>query len=370
MRILHVTTFLQGGAGRIIAALAVAQQRGGHDVMVVADAGGEPGYASYPEYVRQLADAGVAHHTVRSIFKRDVDLNVAAAHRLRALAAGRPIDVVHAHAAMPTLVARLALGGRSGVRLVQTMHGWGIHKTPAQAATDIALLEIADAVVTPSFAARQTLRGLGLDHPSMHVIPYGLEPASTATAVDPADAGLLACLRASGTPVALCIGTIGARKNQALLVSALAMAPEVAAVFIGDGDAEGLRAHAEAFGVAARVHVLGYRAEASRYLAAADVLVLPSRNEGLPIAVLEALRGGVPVVGSAIPEIAEAIDDGRTGFLFPQDDARALAAALGRGTDPRARPTMPGAARAAFATRFALARMTAAYERLYTGQVD
>ena len=365
MKILHVSTFLQGGAGRIIAALAVAQQRAGHHVMVVADAGGEPGYESYPEYVAQLADAGVAFHTVRSTFTRDLSLNVQAARQVRGLVGHDQVDVAHTHAAIPTLVAHLALGRRPGGRLVQTMHGWGIRKTPDQVATDLMLLGVAEAVVTPSAAARETLRALGLVDTPIHVIPYGLERDPAGREVDAGDAALFARLRGSGTPVALCIGTIGARKNQALLVTAMAALPDMAVVFIGDGDGAPLQALAAALGVSTRVHVLGYRADASRYQPLADTLVLPSLNEGLPIAVLEALRAGVPVVGSAIPEIAEAVDEGGTGFLFAPGDAPALATALRRSVEPATREAMRGPARAAFASRYGLARMTAAYERLY-----
>lgn len=365
MRILHVSTFLQGGAGRIIAALAVAQHRAGHDVSVVADAGGEMGYASYPEYVAQLAEAGVAFHTVRSTFTRDLHLNVQAAHHLRALVSHDPPDVAHTHAAIPTLVAHIALGQHPATRIVQTMHGWGIRKTPEQVATDLTLLGIAQAVVTPSAAARATLRALGLTDTPIQVIPYGLERDPGDRQGDAADVARLARLREGGMAIALCVGTIGTRKNQALLVTALASLPHVAAVVIGDGDAAPLEAHAAALGVSSRVHVLGYRADASRYLPLADALVLPSLNEGLPIAVLEALRAGVPVVGSAIPEIAEVVDEGVTGFLFPSGDAVALAAALRRSVEPATREGMRGHAQAACASRYDLGRMTAAYERLY-----
>ena len=296
MRILHVSTFLQGGAGRIIAALAVAQRRAGHDVTVVVDAGGQTGYESYPEYITQLVGAGVGFHAITSTFTRDVALNVRAVQELRSLVGPQVIDVAHTHAAIPTLVARLALSRRSYVPLAQTMHGWGIRKTPEQAATDSTLLGLADAVVTPSVAARETLRRLGLDETSVHVIPYGLEKAPSSSTPDASDAVLFAQLRAPGTSIALCIGTIGDRKNQALLVRALSSLNGVAAVFIGDGDAEPLRTLAAELGVSAQVHILGYRTDASRYLTLADFLVLPSMNEGLPIAVLEAFRSGVPVV--------------------------------------------------------------------------
>jgi len=363
MRILHLTTFLQGGAGRVIAALAVAQRQRGHTVTVVADDGGEDGYASYPEYLSALAAADVRVATVRSTFRRELPLTMQAARQVRAITGGATPDVVHTHAAIPTLVARVAFG-REHVRVVQTMHGWGIAKTPDQAATDITLLGAADAIVTPSAAARDTLRTLGLSAP-VDVVPYGLDPTLPARPVEPIDAARIAGLRREGRAIALCTGTIGVRKNQALLVEALAAAAGVAAVFVGDGDGAALVDLAAARGVADRVLVLGYREDASRYLSAADMFVLPSRNEGLPIAVLEALRAGVPVVATALAEIAEAVDDGRTGCLVAPDDAAALAAALRRTMAPGARAAFGDAGREVFATRYRLDAMTSAYERLY-----
>lgn len=366
MRILHITTFLQGGAGRIIAALAVAQRHAGHDVTLVTDSGGEPGYGSYPEYLEQLADTGIAVRALASTFKRDLALNVAAADALWALVREAPPDVVHSHAAIPTLVAALARR-RQTWPVVQTMHGWGVHKTPDQARTDIALLAVADARVTPSRAARDTLTALGLTA-AVDVIPYGITPQPVAPAIDARDETLFAGLRTERQAIAICIGTLGERKQQTLLVDALVRSRDVTAVFIGEGDVETLRAHAVSRGVERRVQVLGYRREASRYLAHADALVLPSKNEGLPIVVLEALRAGVAVVGAAIPEIGEALD-AETGWLFNAGDAEALAAALRTALESAARPARQAAARALFAARYELPRMTEAYAALYRAQV-
>jgi L-malate glycosyltransferase len=369
MRIVHVTTFLQGGAGRIITALATAQRRAGHDVMVAGDAGGEPGYESYPEYLDALAHAGIPFHAVTSTFKRDLAVNVHAAAELRAATGPQPVDIAHAHAAVPSMIARLAFAGRRYVPVVQTMHGWGVKKSAEQAATDIALLGLADVVVTPSHAALNTLVGLGLKGVPTHVIPYGIASAAPEGEVDIDDLTLLDRLHREQRHIALCIGTIGERKNQALLIRALAQpgCGDIDAVLIGEGDATSLLRLADEFGVASRVHVLGYRRDASRYLARADVFVLPSRNEGLPIAVLEAMRAEVPVVGSAIPEIAEAVRDGATGFLFAPERADALAAALSRAAQPPDIEALRRRLREEFDTRFVQERMIEAYEQLYAG---
>ena len=372
IHVLHVTTFLQGGAGQIITALALAQRDAGHEVTVVTDDGGAPGYGSYPEYLQRLSRAGVRVFPVRSTFTRDLALNVGAAAQLRALVDAHPVTVAHTHAAIPALVAHLALAGCRRVPFIHTMHGWGITKTPQQATTDLTLLGTADVVVTPSAAARNELMEQGLRDVPVNVIPYGIDAELPSRAADEEDVAAIEALRSH--LVALCIGTIGERKNQALLIKALATNPRAAAVFIGDGDVSGLRTAAEQAGVTHRVRILGYRPDASRYLAHADVLVLPSRNEGLPIAVLEAFRAGVPVVGSDIPEIAEAVEDGATGVLFAPDDAGALAVALDRVGSPLQRDRMGQTARRTFASRYAAEQMLTQYERLYaddiTGRTD
>jgi glycosyltransferase involved in cell wall biosynthesis len=163
---------------------------------------------------------------------------------------------------------------------------------------------------------------------------------------------------------AVCIGTIGARKNQRLLVDALASDElrQATAVFIGDGDPTDLLARARALGVAGRVAVLGYRPHASRYLTLCRALVLPSRNEGLPLAVLEAFRAGVPVVASRIPELAEALDHGDAGYLFEPESAAGLARALREAFDDGSRGESSSRLRHTGQARYSLDRMLTAYD--------
>src|SRR5690606_16638211 len=99
-------------------------------------------------------------------------------------------------------------------------------------------------------------------------------------------------------------------------------------VFIGDGDIAELQALVERRGVAGQVRICGYREDARHIAAASDYVVLPSLSEGQPLSLLEAFCDGVPVLASAIPEISEMIDAGRTGFLFDPHDAADLARAL------------------------------------------
>jgi glycosyltransferase involved in cell wall biosynthesis len=89
-----------------------------------------------------------------------------------------------------------------------------------------------------------------------------------------------------------------------------------------------LKRQAERAGMADRILWLGYRNDVPDLLAAGDIYCLPSRSEGLPLAVLEAMGAGLPVVGSAVGGVLEAVEHGRTGLLVPSESPQALASAI------------------------------------------
>ena len=101
-----------------------------------------------------------------------------------------------------------------------------------------------------------------------------------------------------------------------------------------------------AAGLGGRLRRLGYRTDVPAILAAADIFVLPSQFEGLPMSVIEAMLTGLPVVATAIRGPREQVVDGITGRLAPLNDVPALAAALRQITDdPTLRARMGAAAR-------------------------
>jgi glycosyltransferase involved in cell wall biosynthesis len=103
-------------------------------------------------------------------------------------------------------------------------------------------------------------------------------------------------------------------------------------VLAGDGDVEGVRREVSALGLEQQVTVLDWvnAEQRNALLADADVFVLPSLNEGLPMSVLEAMSWGIPVVTSPVGGIPEVVQDGFNGFLVPPEDIPALANALRR----------------------------------------
>lgn len=373
MRILHLTTFLQGGAGRVITDLAIEQHRSGHDVRVATSATGVPGYENYQGYLDELTEAGVSVRLVDSLFQRQhaANLNV-----VRALNEwyphGREPQVIHSHAAVPAMIGLLFGGARRlHAATVLTMHGWGQVKSGDQVATDVTVLNLMDRVVAASRHSVDTLVSLGVSPSRIAMVPYGVR--GEGAPLDDRDAELVVEMtrsRRHGALVIACVGTIGARKNQTLLVEALAAVPQLQTlcVFVGDGDTDRLRATAEQLGVSARVRVHGYSRAARRIVAAADLMVLPSRSEGQPVGVLEAFCDGTLVAVSSIPELVELVSEG-TGFTFPGGSAAVLAEALLAVSElPNStRRTVRQRARAQYQSRFAIDAMVREYVALYEG---
>ena len=116
-------------------------------------------------------------------------------------------------------------------------------------------------------------------------------------------------------------------------------------IVIGDGDLrDALKSHAEAVGIANRVHFLGARRDLGNLLAAMDVFVMPSLWEGLPLSMILAMGAALPVIATAVAGIPEIVEHGRTGWLVPPANATALAAAFVEVCADRSRAAAVGAA--------------------------
>jgi glycosyltransferase involved in cell wall biosynthesis len=165
-------------------------------------------------------------------------------------------------------------------------------------------------------------------------------------------------------PTVVCMGGLEPPKGQRELVRALALLtdlPEVRLALLGpetaSGERDTLLGLAEALGLGARVVAPGpVMGEAkARHLAEASVFCLPSHYEGLPMALLEAMAAGLPVVATRVGAIPEVVREGIDGFLVEPGDVESLAARLkGLLRDPGAARAMGEAGRAAVAGRFSV----------------
>jgi glycosyltransferase involved in cell wall biosynthesis len=136
-------------------------------------------------------------------------------------------------------------------------------------------------------------------------------------------------------PLIVCLGRLGDRKGSYTLVRALSMLCESHAtarlVLAGDGDRNAVRREAQRLGVDERVDLPGWidPREREQTLLRARVFALPAREEGLPVALLEAMAFGVPSVVSPVGGIPDFFVDERHGYFVPPDDPTALAEKLG-----------------------------------------
>ncbi len=333
MAIVHITTFLQGGAGNILTELACAQKESGEDVLVLTDNNPVPGYESYPEYIERLRKANIPVKSMTSFFRRDVTLNVVASEQVRNLLIKHKVKFIHAHAAIPALIGLLA---RSSVQhfmpVILTMHGIGNNKNKNHLRTDVAIMNMVDKVIPVSQASADQLLSLGVALSQLSVIPNGLSNVSNSS--QPASSNekdqLLKNLESwtqRGIPVFGCIGTIGERKNQASLIRALSLLKEedFICLLIGDEEIPGkISQMIQTYSLDDKVFVTGYRKDIRRILKHFTCLVLPSKSEGLPISVLEAFREGIPVIGSNISAIKELVEHKKTGLLFDNENDLAV----------------------------------------------
>jgi glycosyltransferase involved in cell wall biosynthesis len=146
-------------------------------------------------------------------------------------------------------------------------------------------------------------------------------------------------------------------------------APACRFLVVGDGPLRGLlEAQARRLGLEDRVCFLGWRLDARSIIGCLDVLAATSRSEGMPLALLEAMSAGVPVVAMATGGIPDQIEHGCEGLLAPIGDYHALAeACIALLRDPARAGRMGEAGRLRAASQFGHARMVAAVEVLYDG---
>ena len=321
----------------------------------------------------ELRRRGVSFSVVGSSGLRDV----AAFRRLLARLRRDPPDVVHAHLTDATIWCA-ALARRLRRPLVVTLHvlpgtgavaGW---RGALRRRLERRALRRADALLAVSAAVRRAWLADGLPGERFEVVHNGIDTALFAGAA--ADATAREAMRRrlgveEGEPLLLAVSVLRRRKGLRTLLAAferlLAERPQARLAVVGDGpEGEALRGIAAPLGD--RVVWAGYQAEVAPWLAAADLFVLPSRDDAFPTALLEAAAAGLPAVAAASGGVPEIVAVGETGLLVTAGRAEELAAAIGGLlADPARRATMGAAARRRAEERFSLATWSARLEDLY-----
>lgn len=328
MNILHITTFLQGGAGKIIRDIALWQKEKDNNVYIAYNLTEESGYCNYQQYLDELVQSEVELYTIDSTFKRDIYLNLNASNFVRNIISENNIDIIHAHAAVPALVGLLARNNqRKFIPVIQTMHGWGTNKTTEQEKMDIFILNSLDKVVPVSDSDKDLLIQKGANADILHRIYNGVEETIGIIKNDEIINDVL-YYRKNGFTVIGSIGTLCRRKNQELLIEAMAKINKdrkIFCVFIGEGDILNcLQLKVKEYNLEDRIKFYGYKEAASMYMKYFDYMIFTSDSEGLSIALLECFREKVPVLVSSISSFTECVKHNITGFVFKQGDSSNL----------------------------------------------
>ena len=357
---LVITDLDVGGAERALVALALGLDRNRWAPSVVCLAG----EGALAEVLRQ-SEIPVTCLGVNS--KRPIAAVTALARVLRR---ERPslIQSFLFHANIATRLSSLLVGRPpvlGGIRVAERQRRWHLTLDRLTARLTVGSVCVSNGV------RRFSIDRGGLDPDRLVVIPNGVDLARFDSA-EPVDHSTLGI--PPGAILTLYVGRLDPQKGLDTLLDAAAIvsraSPDWHLALVGDGPLRTtLQAQATALpDLAGRVHWLGRRDDVPGLLRGADMLVLPSRWEGMPNVVLEAMAAGCPVVGSRVEGTEDLIIPESTGWLVPPDQVQPLAGALIEAAqDSERRRAFGRNGRLRVELEFTPARVVAAYDRLWAG---
>lgn len=258
--------------------------------------------------------------------------NLEAYRQLKSLLDREQYDIIHCHTPMGGVIARLAAGSarNKGTKVIYTAHGFHFFKGapllnwlvyyPVERflahRTDLLLtINQEDYDRASSFRAGRTalVNGVGLD----------LKKFTESTQSEKQTIRQMLGLQEDDI-FAISVAQLIKRKNHTVLIQAVAALkdPRFHLFICGDGvQEEELKAKVTELGVEKQVHFFGFRKDIDRLCSAADLFLFASLQEGLPVAVMEAMACGLPIIASDIRGNHDLIDDGKGGYLVAPDDA-------------------------------------------------
>jgi glycosyltransferase involved in cell wall biosynthesis len=377
LRVAVVITRLEGGAGVLALRGSETLDPGAIRPTIVTGSGSR-------RLLGEAAASGievVVEPLLREVIAPRSD--VLAARRLELLFRERGFEVVHTNCAKAGAVGRVAARRAAVPRIVHTYHGFPFHEfqsRPRRAAyvaverrlgriTDVALCvgaAVAAEAVRRELIAPERIRtiGVAVDGPgrvkaSMSaLLPESRQRARAALGL-PSDAAVVGA-----------VGRLTYQKAPEDFVAAMRELdrPGVVGVWVGGGDLAERLGRLAASLTNARVILAGERTDVLDVLPAFDVFALPSRYEGLPTAIVEAMICGVPVVASAVNAVSELVVPGETGLLVPPQRPRLLAAAIRHLLDsPEDAARMAAAARARLGDHYGESELRGALLAAYGG---
>jgi len=292
---------------------------------------------------------------------------------LRRLVADREIDVVHAHSPIMAVGARLALRALPGGRrpaLVYTEHNrWGAYRRSTRWA-NAATFWLDHRTFAVSDEARRSVAGVLRGR--VETLHHGIDAQRVRAMAGDRSATRHRIGITDTEPLVVNVANFRVEKAHDVLLAALATLRDqgrpVHALLVGHGQRfDAIADLVTELHLGDQVQMLGFRDDVAALLGAADALVLSSDHEGLPVAIMESLALGIPVVATAVGGVPEAITDECEGLLVAPRDPDALADAIARVAFDRALRARLSAAAALRSASFDAAVAVRRIEDAYRG---
>jgi glycosyltransferase involved in cell wall biosynthesis len=365
IRVLHIIPSLgPGGAERVVMHLALHADRQNVEVSVVSL------YASAGTQIERKLEAGGV--TVRFLDKK-LGLDLRMVSRLRRVIRDVQPTILHTHLSVLRYVMPAA-ALLQGIHVVHTVHNVA-EKEVDRAGRALHRFAFRRGFVTPVSIAEEVSESLRRTYGVSNVplIPNGIPIAEYANrrtrARDVMRRGLQVGIN---EVVVLAVGRLAHAKNHRMLLDSVARVNHrsklrLRCLIVGSGELETeLRMCAARLGITHQVSFLGMRSDVPELLAAADIFAMPSRWEGNPLALMEAMAAGLPTVATAVGGVPGLISNGETGLLTASDDVSTFADFLEvLATNAELRTKLGTLATKAAAKRFGAEQMTRSYEQLY-----
>ena len=293
------------------------------------------------EFQRELTEAGRVYHQVdipRSVFK--VGSILGSLKQLKTLCRREQYDLIHCHSPIGGVVARLAArkSRKTGTKVIYTAHGFHFFKGAPQKnwllfyPMEKLCARMTDLLITINQEdynlAKQKMKAGKV----VYVPGIGLNTRRFSGEEDAAslreELGL-----ALSAKIVLSVGELSRRKNHKVVLEAVARMkdPAIHYLICGIGpEEENLLALAKELGVEKQLHLLGFRKDVAKLLCLADLYAFPSLQEGLPVALMEAMAAGKAVVCSRIRGNTDLIEPGIGGEVLETNHVDGYAFAMNR----------------------------------------
>ena len=360
-RVLYIVEDLEsGGAERVVVNLATRLDRSRFEPAVCC-------LAKRGALADEIEREGIRLH----VLDKKPGIRPALLWRLQRLIARLRPDVIHSHLFTGNAWGRLA-GWLAGTpRIVASEHSVDLWKNGVRLFVDRMLAVPTYRLIAKSDAIADFYKTVVRIPPrKVATIRNGIDLSLYGNGVD------RSAVRASiGVPQDVmlvgAIGRLSPEKGHEVLVEALGMLRDersnIHAAIAGEGPSGWeLDEQVRANGTGRVVHLLGHRSDVPALLAAADMFALPSHREGLPLALLEAMASGLPVIATDVGGCREVIENGRNGILISPGSPEQMARAIKRlALDEGLRRALGYAARRTIEQRFSIDRMVRQVEELY-----